>query len=79
MARVLRTGGQLLLLEHSRSSNPLLGAYQDLTAETVAKMGGKGCVYNQDVEGFVRAAGLRIRSAEYSLGGLIVTIRAEKV
>ena len=43
-------GGQVLLLENSRSSNPLLGMYQDATATSAAEMGGKGCIYNQNVE-----------------------------
>jgi ubiquinone/menaquinone biosynthesis C-methylase UbiE len=37
-------GGRIILLENSRSSNAMLGWYQDLTAETAAKVGGKGMV-----------------------------------
>lgn len=50
---------------------------QDLTAETVAATG-KGCYWNQDVEGLLREAGLRIISKEDSLGGLVTLIEAQK-
>jgi len=43
------SGGQILLLENSRSSNAALGWYQDVTAGAAASMGGKGCMYNQNV------------------------------
>jgi methyltransferase OMS1 len=75
MARVLRPGGRALLLEHSRSQSPLLGWYQDVTAEPVAAMG-KGCVWNQDVPALVWAAGLRVERVDSYLGGLVLAIEA---
>ncbi|GAB4824121.1 hypothetical protein N2152v2_011167 [Parachlorella kessleri] len=77
MAAVLRPGGRLLLLEHSRSSIPPLGWYQDLTAPAVAAMG-KGCYWNQDVVRLVQAAGLQVVHSEGHLGGLLVLLVAEK-
>jgi ubiquinone/menaquinone biosynthesis C-methylase UbiE len=76
-ARVLAPGGRLLLLEHCRSPNPLLGAYQDATAAAVAATA-KGCVYNQDVPALVAALGLAPAAITRSLGGLIVEIEAAK-
>ncbi len=47
-------GGRILLIENARSSNSFLGLYQDLTASAAAKVGGKGCVSNQDVKSFIK-------------------------
>jgi methyltransferase OMS1, mitochondrial len=58
LSRVVRTkenGSQLLLLENSRSSNPMLGLYQDATADMASSVGGKGCVYNQDIGRLIRS------------------------
>lgn len=52
-------GGRILLLENSRSSNSMLGWYQDLTAETAATNGGKGCLYNQDVNALIKKSSYR--------------------
>jgi len=49
VVKTKRNNGQILLLENTRSSNPVLGLYQDATAETAASAGGKGCIYNQEV------------------------------
>ena len=54
-AALLRPSGRLLLLEHSRSDFPPLGAYQDVTAGAVAAMA-KGCAWNQ-----VRAASPQVQ------------------
>lgn len=58
LTQVVKTqadGGRVLLLENSRSSNPVFGLYQDITADAAASAGGKGCVYNQDVGKLIKS------------------------
>ena len=69
LGRVVKPAGRILLLENARPSNALLGAYVDATAGAVAKYGGKGCRYDQDVEALARAAGLRVVRSERFGGG----------
>eukprot|EP00887_Chlorella_sp_A99_P004799 scaffold4.g4799.t1 len=78
-ARVLRPGGRLLLLEHARSRAPLLGAYQDATAATIAAGGGRGCVWNQRVPELVAAAGFQVLQLKEHLGGLLVSLEAAPI
>ena len=64
-------GGRILLIENTRSSNPLLGLYQDATAEKASQMGGKGCVYNQDVTTMLKnTKGLDVVQEEAFAAGL---------
>ena len=73
LSRVVKPAnqGQLLLLENTRSSNPLLGLYQDSTADAAASMGGKGCVYNQDVGAMIsQTPRLRIQREDSFAAGL---------
>jgi len=71
MSRVVKPKGQILLLENSRSSNPLLGWYQDATADAAASMGGKGCVYNQDVRAMIlHTSSLQIDQEDLYAAGL---------
>mmetsp|Transcript_26973 Transcript_26973/g.63337 ORF Transcript_26973/g.63337 Transcript_26973/m.63337 type:complete len:284 (-) Transcript_26973:79-930(-) len=66
-----KDNGQILLLENTRSSNPLFGLYQDLTAETVASAGGKGCVYNQDVTKLIQeTSGIIIKEEKRFASGV---------
>jgi methyltransferase OMS1 len=61
MTDVVKKSGRILLLENSRSSSAVFGWYQDATANAAASVGGKGCVYNQDVGSMIReTSGLTI-------------------
>jgi methyltransferase OMS1 len=74
MKRVCRPGGKVLLLENSRSDWAPLGAYQDVTADVLAKFGGKGCKWNQAVDSMARGAGLRVESITRGKGGLFALV-----
>ena len=67
-----KEGGQVLLLENNRSRSPLLGWYQDITATTASRVGGKGCIYNQDVQSIILSTSPKLVIAqeqeEYAAG-----------
>jgi methyltransferase OMS1, mitochondrial len=71
LSKVLKPTGHLYLLENTRSSNAALGWYQDLTASTTAFVGGKGCVYNQNLEEIIlQTKGLNIENEQLYAAGL---------
>ena len=68
---VKKKTGQIFLIENTRSSNPVLGAYQDITASAAAQIGGKGCLYNQDVGKMIRETkALQLVKEEAFAGGV---------
>ncbi|MGH7908327.1 MAG: class I SAM-dependent methyltransferase [Thermodesulfobacteriota bacterium] len=74
MKRVCKSGGKILLLEHVRSHNQILGKIQDLlTLLTVRKI---GCHLNRDTLGDVKKAGLHIDYLESHLTKIIKIIHA---
>lgn len=67
-------GGLIFLIENTRANNQLLGKYQDVTADFAAKLGGKGCVYNQDVKYLIQSIdGLNIVSQNSFAAGLFTS------
>ncbi|KAM3575444.1 hypothetical protein VYU27_002667 [Nannochloropsis oceanica] len=79
MTRVCKPGvGRVLLLENSRSDLQILAAYQDATAHVVARIGGKSCVYNQDVPKLAQAAGLQVVRREKIAGGLFTMLECTR-
>jgi len=83
MARVVKKsedGGQIILIENTRASNPVLGYYQDITASTAADIGGKGCIYNQNVGEMIRQTkGLQITKEEAFAAGLFRSFTCQKI
>jgi ubiquinone/menaquinone biosynthesis C-methylase UbiE len=82
LKRVVRPGGRVLLLEHMRSPNPLLGALMDFLNPVIVRMMGAN-INRQPVEN-VRKAGLEIEQVEdLGAGGIfkliVACVPAEKV
>lgn len=72
--------GQVLLIENTRATNPLLGYYQDLTASIAADVGGKGCLYNQNVGEMIQQTnGLKLVKEEAFAAGLFRSFVCEKI
>ena len=73
--RVLRPGGRLLMFEHVRSRNAVLGLTLD--AMTLYTRRG-GTEMNRDTLGHVRAAGFRVTRVESVFLDIILAVRALK-
>jgi ubiquinone/menaquinone biosynthesis C-methylase UbiE len=77
MARVCRTNGRILLLEHGRSSREWLARWQDRRAPRHAEM--LGCQWNREPLDLVRQSGLRLISNRRIFFGVLHTIEAAPV
>jgi ubiquinone/menaquinone biosynthesis C-methylase UbiE len=62
LGRVVRPGGQILLLEHMRPENPILGLMADLVTPLSVRL--TGANMNRRTLGNIRAAGVTIESVE---------------
>lgn len=75
MARVCRPDGQILLLEHGRSDNPLLARFQEWRAD--AHYEKSGCRLTQEPLAVVRQTGLPVTGVETAQFGRITRIVCE--
>jgi ubiquinone/menaquinone biosynthesis C-methylase UbiE len=75
IARVCRTEGRILLLEHGRSDREWLGRWQDRHADKFAKP--LGCHWNREPLHLVRKAGLKVNHARRVFLGVFHQIEAE--
>lgn len=75
MERVCREDGRILLLEHGRSDNRLVGRFQDVREEAHAKQ--LGCHWNREPLELVEQAGLHPIATKRTLLGVFHTIEAK--
>jgi ubiquinone/menaquinone biosynthesis C-methylase UbiE len=73
--RVLRPGGTMRFLEHSRSDHPGVAWLQARLAPTWSRASG-GCRLDHDVRGTIEAAGLKVIEIVPRAGGLLVEVVA---
>ena len=70
MARVVKSGGNVILLENARSDNTIMGLFQDIMEPLVTPIS-KDCKWNVDVEALANKHSLRLVNSERkSLGTL---------
>jgi ubiquinone/menaquinone biosynthesis C-methylase UbiE len=74
MARVCRTAGKILLLEHGRSDRDWLGRWQDRHADEFAKP--LGCHWNREPLELASEAGLKVSEAKRNFFGVFHKIQA---
>ena len=74
MKRVCKSGGKILLLEHVRSHNQILGKIQDLLTPLIVRK--IGCHLNRDTVGNIKKAGLNIDYLENHLTEIIKILHA---
>lgn len=72
--RVCKIDGQILLIEHGRSSWEWLGKYQDRHLQEQIEQG--GCRWNQEPQDLVRESGIQILHADRTLFGIFHSITA---
>jgi ubiquinone/menaquinone biosynthesis C-methylase UbiE len=75
MARVCRTGGKILLLDHGRSNREWLGRWQDRRDDRHARQ--LGCHWNREPLKLVRKAGLTVARAYRTFFGIFHVIEAK--
>ena len=71
---VCKTDGQILLIEHGRSSWTWLGNDQDRHVHEQIEQG--GCRWNQEPQDLVREAGIQILHTDRTLFGIFHSITA---
>jgi ubiquinone/menaquinone biosynthesis C-methylase UbiE len=74
MARVCRTGGKILLLEHGRSDHEWLGHWQDRHADKFAEP--LGCHWNREPLELIEQGGLKVVSSRRTFLGIFHQIHA---
>jgi ubiquinone/menaquinone biosynthesis C-methylase UbiE len=72
MQRVCKPDGQILLIEHGRSTWNWIGRYQDRHVNQMIEQG--GCRWNQEPQELVKEAGLNIIGAERAFLGIFHTM-----